>query len=243
MLAVGMTESGKSTLAERLIGMWLEEYGRKARVLIIDSKPRFRVKWRLDGWPADYLYKKWAKDHGSESYPESVLVDLNHINGSLKRIWEQKVPLPQGEQSRVAIAQGKLTLLPWLSAAANAAYDMAKAGWETLIYYDELADFFGSSGIASRGDPALQIVRSGREKHVAFLASSQRPKGIPKSALTEVTATAIFNVAYMDDLKHLQEVGFPDPIDYWRLQRNAHSFYYFNRKRPDIRGYYRWERG
>jgi hypothetical protein len=47
----------------------------------------------------------------------------------------------------------------------------------------------------------------------------------------------------MDDLKHLQEVGFPDPIDYWRLQRNAHSFYYFNRKRPDIRGYYRWERG
>jgi hypothetical protein len=47
----------------------------------------------------------------------------------------------------------------------------------------------------------------------------------------------------MDDLKHLQEVGFPDPIDYWRLQRNAHSFYYFNRKRPEIRGYYRWERG
>ena len=242
MLCVGMTESGKSTLAERLITMWLEEYGEKARVLIVDSKPRFRAKWRLDGWPADYLYKKWARDHGSLPFPESVLVDLNHINGSLKRIWDGKVPLPQGERSRVAIAQGRLALLPWLSAAANAAYDHAKAGRETLVYYDELADFFGTSGIASRGEPSLQIIRSGREKHVAFLAASQRPKGIPKSALTEMTSAAIFNVAYEQDLQHLQEIGFPDPIDYWRLMRNPHSFYYFNRKQPEIRGYYRWER-
>lgn len=243
MLAVGMTESGKSTLCERLIGMWLEEYGDKARVLIIDSKPRFRARWRLDGWPAAYLYRKWSQDHGSEPFAESVLVDLNHIHASLKRIWSDGVPLPAGERSRVAIAQGNLSLLPWLSAAANAGYEQAKRGRETLIYYDEFADFFGSSGIASRGDPGLQIVRSGREKHVAFLAASQRPKGIPKSALTEMTSAAIFNLSYAKDLEHLQEIGFPDPIDYWRLMRNPHSFYYFNRREPDMRGYYRWERG
>ncbi len=241
MLTVGMTESGKSTLAERLITMWLQEYGQRARVLIVDSKPRFRARWRLDGWPADYLYKKWAKDHGSQSFPESVLIDLNHIAASLKRIWDQKVPLPAGESSRVAIAQGKLTVLPWLSAAANVAYDLARAGRETLVYYDELADFFGTSGMASRGEPSLQIIRSGREKHVSFLASSQRPKGIPKSALTEMTSAAIFNVAYEEDLKHLQEMGFPEPVDYWRLLRNPHSFYFFNRKHPANRGYYRWE--
>lgn len=242
MVAVGMTESGKSTLSERLIGMWLEEYGAKARVLILDSKPRFRVKWRIDGWPADYLYKRWSRDHGSQPFPESVLVDLNHMTRSLHAIWEQKVPVT-GEQTRVAIAQGNLSLLPWLAATANAAYNMAKRGWETLIYVDEFADFYGSSGMARRGDPLLQIIRSGREKHVAFLAASQRPKAVPKSALTEMTSAAIFNVAYMDDLKHLQEIGFPDPIDYWRLARNPHSFYYFNRKAPNIRGYYRWERG
>lgn len=240
MLCVGMTESGKSTLAERLLTMWLQEYGSKARILILDSKPRFRAKWRLDGWPADYLYKKWSKDHGSRPFDESVLVDLNHLNRSLHAIWEQKIPV-SGEQTRVAIAQGNLSLVPWLSMAANVAYNMAKAGWETLVYADEFADFYGSSGLARQGDPLLQIIRSGREKHVSFLAASQRPKAIPKSALTEMTSAAVFNVAYEKDLDHLQEIGFPDEIDYWRLMRNEHSFYFYNRKQPEIRGYYRWE--
>ena len=243
MLSVGMTESGKSTLCERLITMWLEEYGDKARVLILDSKPRFRVRWRLDGYPAGYLYKKWSHDHGSRPFPESVLADLSHPNASLRAIWGEQVPVPADERTRVAVAQGNLRLLPWLSAAAESAYNMAKAGRETLVYVDEFADWYGSSGMARRGDPLLQIIRSGREKHVAFLAATQRPKAIPKSALTEMTSAAIFSVAYEDDLKHLQEMGFPEPVDYWKLLRNEHSFYYFNRKHPQNRGYYRWEKG
>jgi hypothetical protein len=239
MLCTGMTESGKSTLVEKLVEMWLEEYGQRARVLILDSKPRFRVRWRLDGYPADFKYRDWAKDHGSAPMPESVLLDLDHPVTALKRIWGGRVPVPHGESTRVAVAQGTLAHVPYLARAAAAAYNMAKAGKETLVVPDEFSDFYGTTGVAPRGDPLLQIIRAGREKHVSFLAGSQRPRAIPKSALTEMTSSAIFALAYEKDLEHLQELGFPDPIDYWRLQRHAHSFYHFDRKRPGMRGYYR----
>ncbi len=227
-LCVGMTGCGKSTLAEKLIAHWLDTYGAKARVLIIDSKPRFRAEKRLDDWSARSYYKNWK--YGAPM-PGSVRLDLKHTDGELRAAFRRGY--------RVAIAQGDLSSLPWLRFAVDRFYAQGNAKYQQLLYVDELADFYSSSGLTSLGDPTLKVIRSGREKGVAFLGSTQRPKGIPKSVLTELTNMYFFRTAFRQDVEHLQEMGFPDRVDHDLLYRHRHSFYFFSHEHPERAGYYR----
>ncbi len=57
-LMLGMTREGKSTLSEVQIDHWYNTY-KDADILIIDSKPRFRAEWQLNGLPAAPLYRNW----------------------------------------------------------------------------------------------------------------------------------------------------------------------------------------
>lgn len=227
-LCVGMTESGKSTLAERLIADWRQQYGAQARVLIIDSKPRFRAETQLSGLSAKPLYKHW--DHGA-AVPGSYRLDLANPSAELKGVWRYG--------GQVAIAQGPRQHLPWLKYAADRFYNDSRAKYAQLLYVDELADFYDSTGHSSAGDPFLQAVRSGRERGVSVLAASQRPRAIPKSVITELTNLYLFDLAYDKDLEHLQEMGLHEPVDMARIRRNPHSFYFFSRKEPGAAGYYR----
>src|SRR6478752_7358197 len=63
-IALGTTGSGKSTLIDTLRRQWLAEHGARARVLIVDSKPRYRAQWELTGVSTRFSrrYKGWA--HG-----------------------------------------------------------------------------------------------------------------------------------------------------------------------------------
>lgn len=230
---VGMTESGKSTLSERMLYHWRREYGDATRILIVDSKPRFRAQWLTNGLPAKRLYKHW--DHGAY-FPGSYLLDLNNIKESLVTIFDRL-------GGHVAIAQGDRSTLPWLQFASSVFYNATRAKWKQLLYIDELADFYDTSGHGRRGDPFLQSVRSGRERGLAVLACSQRPRAIPKSVISEVTNAYVFELAYSEDVKHLQEMGLPETIDTAKLAREAHSFYFFtrDRKRRQLAGYYRLE--
>src|SRR6185312_11487634 len=70
---VGKTGSGKSVLAARLIQHWRESQP-NPRVLVIDSKPRFKATHELNGLPTTRRYKKMLR---GEQLPRSIVLPGN----------------------------------------------------------------------------------------------------------------------------------------------------------------------
>lgn len=225
-MAFGGTGSGKSTLEEHLIGDWLRRYP-DARVLIDDSKPRFRADWQLNGLSAKRVYRKWG--HGA-SVSDSVLLPLSGSpDANLKQAWRL------GHQ--VAIAQVDrvrgLDDAPWLLEYMRAFFADSSRKRHQLVAVDEMADFFSSSGAFGRGHPITQIARSGREVGCAMIGCSQRPRNIPPQVITEASQLYVFRLDYGKDLKHLQEHGMPDDAREPEAE-NAFLFYDKRRRRSGI---------
>lgn len=212
----GMTGSGKSTVKEQLTAHWQQTMTRP-RVLLLDSKPRFRAEWDLNGTKAAHRYKKWQR---GTAVPNSVRLPFIDPSSDLKQAWRLGYTM--------AIAQtGDARMLPWLRAYAGAFYADAEDKYSQLIDVDECSDFFGSTGMAHQGDELLKIVRSGREMNVAFAGAAQRPKGLPHSFLTELSEVFLFVLASVKDLEHLSDMGLPGDIE---LPEEDHVFYHFRRK-------------
>jgi DNA helicase HerA-like ATPase len=211
----GATGTGKSTLAERLIENFLETRSRP-RVLILDGKPRFRGEWLLNGFSARRRYKKWQR---GSVMSDSVVLDISgEPEAQLHAAWTLGAP--------VAIAQTDDPLLVQnLRGFARAFYKAAEDKNDQLLYADETADFFGTTGAASRGDALLQTVRSGRERNVSFLGGAQRPKGLPLSFLTELTQVYVHRLDNIADMKHLTDMGIP-PVG---LPDEEHAFLYYDK--------------
>ena len=226
-LCLGITGSGKSVLEEKLFHHWLATQPRP-RVLILDSKPRFRAQWELSGFSASHRYKKWRR---GPSVPGSYALDFTAsegVRGQLRQVWRlgSHIAIAQAPQSWRLDAK-----LMALRAAAAAFYNDSRDSYSQLVVVDELADFFNTSGFAKAGDELLQIVRSGREMNVALLGACQRPKGLPKSFLTELGQAYVFRLVNDDDMEHLEEMGLPGtaaPPD------QDFTFLYFARKGNDL---------
>jgi hypothetical protein len=186
------------------------------RVLIIDSKPRYRAEWRLNGTQASPNYKKWRR---GTAIPGSVKLPFYNPKRDLAQVWRLGFTC--------AIAQtGDAAMLPWLRAYVNAFYDTSDDKYSQLVDVDECADFFGSAGIAKQGDALLKVVRSGRERNVSFTGAAQRPRGLPQSFLTELSEVFLFALANVKDLDHLSDMGLPGDII---LPNEDHVFYHFRR--------------
>lgn len=218
-LFLGTTGSGKSTVLEKLAETWTAEQP-QPRTLILDSKPRFRAEWELNGLSARRRYKKWRR---GPVIPDSVRLDFSGHSGSiraqLKQAWSLKyntVIAQTPDQSELA----------YLRAAAHWFYTDAEDRFSQLLIVDELPDFFGTTGAASRGDALLKTVRSGREMNVSFAGGAQRPKGLPHSFMTEVSALYLFTLASEKDMAHLEDLGLPGDA---RPPRNNHVFLYHNK--------------
>lgn len=126
--------------------------------------------------------------------------------------------------------------MPLLRNAANAFYSTADDKYDQLVDVDELADFYGTTGYARHGDPLLKIARSGREMNVALAAAAQRPKGLPKSFLTEMSTLYMFTLPSESDVEHLEEMGLPRDTP---LPPNDHTFLFYDRYHPEKTGLYR----
>lgn len=232
-LAVGKTGKGKSYLIEWLISRWLNRYQTMARVLILDSKPRYRAEFQLDGLPARSHYKHWKRGN---VIPGSVRLDLVNPRAELRAVWRQ-----EDYRNRVAIAQHDMGLdhIESLRACAYWFYNDARDKYAQLLVADEYADYYGSSGTSRRGDPILQVIRAGRERNVAFLGGTQRPKSIPVASLTELANLYYFGTAFDQDVERLAEMGYRAPVDHDYLKRHRYSFWFYGDEYPDAAGYYR----
>src|SRR5690242_2120759 len=149
---VGKTESGKSTLLSRLIQHW-RVTNPHPRVLVLDSKPRFRGTHELNGMSAARRYKKWRR---GDTLPHSIVLPYGvHVRDAMRQTWNLKFD--------TALASiPSLDHTDWLQAAAHWFYHDSDDSYQQLLVVDELADFFSSSGAYGRGNVLVQSVRSGR---------------------------------------------------------------------------------
>lgn len=212
---VGGTATGKSTLEEALIVDFHNRYAAKGgRVLIVDSKPRFRAAYRVSGRSAARLYRRWQ--HGP-IVPDSVRVTS-----------AEELPVAWATGARIAIAQGDTAGdIPALVDCVRAFFDDSRRGRPQLVAVDEVIDFFHGNAAARGGSDALvRCARAGRERGLAALYCSQRTRGIPATLLEELAKLYLFRLDYAQDAKRLQEMGAPASM---RPPRAAREFRYWTK--------------
>lgn len=209
-VCLGASGTGKSTLEEYLILQFHREF-RNSRILIVDTKPRFRAEWLPNGLPAARLYKRW--DHGA-AIPGSILIQRGaNPRDALNAAWRH---------GRIAIAQiDSRSDIGWVVDVISAFLKDARASRPQLVCIDEGLDFFHTNSVARGGDDAiLRIARAGRERSCSLLLCSQRSKGIPAQTVSEVNKAYIFRLDYKDDMTRLIEMSYPgkeypSPEDDW----------------------------
>jgi hypothetical protein len=192
-ILVGCVGSGKSTLGTELVRRFLQDEPR-ALVGLIDSKPRYRAEWSING--TRMRYHDWA---AGDTLAGSVA--LHHAR-----------EFPQARlQSRCLILQSlypnRQLVEDFEEEASAFAYRLFRASSSkqpTLLYLDELYDLaHGQSGIIDRR--LLRVIRTGRELNMGVLVGAQRPRSIPIPTLTESNRIYCFQLDYLEDIKYLRQ--------------------------------------
>jgi energy-coupling factor transporter ATP-binding protein EcfA2 len=205
---LGGTGSGKTTLEEMLIADFYGRY-RTSRILILDSKPRFRAEFFTNGLSAKRVFKHWKP---SPTIPGSVLI---RTADQLDDAWRLG--------ARIVVAQCERQAERYrLVEAAEKFYNDARHTRPQLLCVDETADFFHLNGAPIGGSDALvRVARSGRERGTGALYCSQRAKSIPSSIIEELTQLYLFVLDGRADLKRCIEMGAPEWIE---PPANPHEF-------------------
>lgn len=232
---MGATGTGKSTLGERYMDRALRRYP-TLRTLVLDSKPRFRGMWEVNGLTAAARYARWA--HGAAVIPESVALPVKEPAEGLRDAFRFG--------SRVAIAQAPNGAedhlqIQGLLRAASAFFDIARADQPSLLYVDEVMDFFHANGSpVGRRNTLVQCARAGRELGLGLLFATQRPRGIPAQLLQEANFMDLFYLRNSDDVDRIDDFGPPQPeTEELMPSQNDKSFFHFDHERPSTMGVYR----
>ena len=198
---LGGTGSGKTTLEEMLISDFYNRYP-SSRILILDSKPRFRAEFLVNGISAKHLFRHWEP---GPAIPGSVLI---RRSSQLNDAWRLG--------ARIVIAQCELQEeRKYLVECAEAFFKSARYTRPQLICVDETADFFHQNGspISGSSDALIRVSRAGRERGTAGLYCTQRAKSIPGSIIEELTLLYLFVLDSRADLKRCVEMGAPEWIE------------------------------
>jgi hypothetical protein len=223
-LALGMTRTGKSTLATQIIETWRLEYP-KATTLIIDTKPRYKAEYELNGMKAMWRYRSW--DWG-EFVPGSVTLRLGPDIRS-------EIHLAQSLGYKVIIAQtAKRAEYPLLTHAMQCCFEDRKRNSQLFVYVDELGGLVRNIPRQYVGT-IVSVITGGGEKSVGFLGAAQRPRWIPIEAMESMTKLYWFKTPFGEDVKHLANMGVPRTA---KPPKAYYTFYFFDRL-SERQGYFR----
>lgn len=207
-ILVGASGTGKSTLARYLLDSWRDDYPH-SRVMVIDTKPRWRGTLMPDGSSPKKLYKRMAK--GDEIKGAVVMSDM--ADWSL--VWDKDINpsqtvivqrVQQGWKDRRATQQATVS---FALSCMERFYATASAKTESLTYCDEGHDFFTPNGSARGSDIIQRSYRAGREIGLTSLTGFQRPVGLNLQMMTELSYLALFRINYEKDARRLVEYGWP----------------------------------
>lgn len=220
-LVVGGVGSGKSVLSEMLGRDFIVRYqAKKARRLIVDSKPRFRAERTARGWKARRRYSKW--DHG-QAVPGSMLVESPE---DLDLCWQAGCS--------TAIVQGESQAdMPRMLKVIDSFYRQARANRPQLCQVDELMDWFSTNGAPRGGsDVLIRTARAGRERGLGALYCTQRTRQIPATVMEEMERLYLFRIDFKKDVQRLQEMG--APVDVEDVPRKNHAFVYWFKQEYEV---------
>ncbi len=224
-LLIGATGTGKSTAAKFLIQMFYKTYidgrakGTRGRVLIVDTKPRWRAPYDLKGNKTDSYYSRYvSNDFGDLINNAYALYQVQDI----KRAWvgEKDIIIAQN----LAMGRNLRSLVQWQSAIMTYAFQTASKSRPTMIFIDEGMDFFSERGFNYGTEIVRTLYRAGREKGISTLSAVQRPVTISKQMLTEANTVYLFKIRFAKDLVSLQEMGFPTGV---KPPKERGQFYFF----------------
>lgn len=203
-ILVGTSGSGKSTLANHLVTSFRRDYP-TARILVMDTKPRWRAERMADGTNARKLYKKMGP---GDFIPGSVTM-------SHPREWGLAWDKDNNPTQTVVLQRidgMHATNVAFQTDCAKRFFSELDIRIPAFIYYDEGHDFFTQSGSSYHADIIQRGYRAGRERGLTSLIGFQRPIGFNLQCLTETNYCALFYIKYRKDMKRLHEMGWPENI-------------------------------
>lgn len=220
-LIVGESGTGKSTLAKRLVEHFHREYWPKCRILIADTKPRWRATRVLTG---DSVAKRYVNMVEGDEI-DAVLLDNR---AQWKLAWDPRV-----NPSRTVMLQPDIrkhydedSVIAWQVGCISQYFRTLKPSIPSLLYIDEGMDFFGPNGYAKQGDIIQRCYRAGRERGLVTVMAVQRPACITVQAMSESNVKYLFALGSDDDFLKLRKLGLPRDVrpveeDYlFRMIRN-----------------------
>jgi energy-coupling factor transporter ATP-binding protein EcfA2 len=226
-LLVGETGTGKSTLANVFLNHWAET-DKDARILLIDTKPRFRAEYQLSGKSATPLYKNWRQ---GVTIPYSYRLPIGASGKDLRNAWEIVRTTTPPNRGLTIIAQVPINqhaaqlYYAWLDEMIRAHYShIGKSHWN-YFYVDEMLAFMRQSRKNQVG--AIQVITAGRELGHTFLGGTQRPFWIPTEAMSEMTKVYSFFMSMKKDKDRLWEIGLPEDF---QIPTEYFAFSYYDKK-------------
>lgn len=228
---IGASGSGKSTLARFLLNHWQERYcnpripsQRRGRLLLLDTKPRWRGTHTLTGSTPSKRYRDFVPGDTVRGVILDRVTDWNLVWDLDLNPWQtviaQNPELDEDENVR------------WQVEAAALFLKSQRHTRKSLGYVDEGMDFYGPSGTSRYGNAIQRWFRVGRERGLASLLGAQRPKCINLQTLTEANKLYLFRLEYSDDVKRLTEMGYPQGSD---APEDDYKFQYLDKKaRPRL---------
>lgn len=215
-LMIGTTRAGKSTLMEYLIADFRKSY-RNSCTLVIDTKPRFKATYDLDGMVAGRRYRNWR---GGSHVPVSYRLPVgSHLS---RQVWS----IADREHiGACVIAQtDDRDMYGWLDRTIQEFYHQANKKNDLLLVVDEMMAFLQGRATHSKG--VVTSIVSGGEKGIGFLGGTQRPKFVPNEAMTELTKLYAFEFDYKEDIKKLFAMGLPEEFS---IPDERHYFSYYDK--------------
>lgn len=201
-LIVGANGTGKSTLAEYVLSQFRDNYP-DARIMVMDTKPRWRAEKLADGTNPRRYYRQLGK---GDTIPGSV---------SLTRMIDWPAVWDRDLNPTQSVIVQRLTgtmeqNLRFQVAALEKFFATQRASRPSFVYLDEMMDFFNAqSGARGGSDIVRRCYRAGREKGLATLGGVQRPVGIDIMTKTEVNWVALFRINAVKDIKEMYDIGWP----------------------------------
>ncbi len=161
-------------------------------------------------------YVKWG--YGSDVIPGSYALQQKHagsIKSQLDQIWRL------GGHTAICSTERE-TEWSWASECATTFFERYGASIPRLLFVDELGDFFKYRSMA---DIFQRVARNGRERDMAFIAGSQRPRKVPVETMTEMGRLYMFKLDYSEDIKNVQRFGIPMDAP----MPDGHAFYLYDK--------------